>query len=92
MVDKLLYSYYPIYLNNLRKINIISVNHSIDDNLIEDDKVQFNNFYEALVNGKNKNWLQESSLDTWILLEACNESARKNKKISVKEIKKSLIK
>jgi len=36
--------------------------------------------------------LQQSSLDTWILMEACNESARKNKKIAVKELKKSLMK
>jgi predicted dehydrogenase len=63
----------------------------IDDNIIEDDKIQFNNFYEALVNGKNKNWLQESSLDTWILMEACNESARKNEKISIKNFKKNLM-
>ena len=64
----------------------------LDANLIEDEKIQFNAFYEAVVNGKNRELLQQSSLDTWILMEACNESARKNKKISVKELKKSLIK
>ena len=64
----------------------------LDANLIEDDKIQFNGFYEAVVNGKNRELLQQSSLDIWILMEACNESARKNKKISIKELKKSLIK
>ena len=40
---------------------------------------------------KNKN-LQEASIDTWILMEACNESARKNIKISLKNFKKKLLK
>ena len=64
----------------------------LDANLIEDEKIQFNVFYEALVNGKNRELLQQSSLDTWILMEACNESARKNKKISVKKLKDFLMK
>ena len=64
----------------------------LDVNLIEDERIQFNAFYDALTIGKDRKSLQQSSLDTWILMEACNESARKNKKISVKEIKKSLIK
>ena len=60
----------------------------LDANLLEDEQIQFNAFYEALSKGKNKEWLEQSSLDTWILLEACNESARKNEKVSVDKLKK----
>ena len=42
--------------------------------------------------GKNKKWLQQSSLDTWILMEACNKSARENKKISIKLLKEKFFK
>lgn len=62
----------------------------LDQNLIEDERIQFNEFYLAITKGKNKDWLQQSSLDTWILMEACNQSARKNKKISIKLLKEKL--
>ena len=64
----------------------------LDFNLIDDEKKQFDAFYSALMS-KNKNKdLQEASIDTWILMEACNESARKNIKISLKDFKKKLLK
>ena len=47
-------------------------------------------FYNAISTGKNREWLQQSSLDTWILMEACNESARRNEKININEFKKYL--
>ena len=59
-----------------------------DATLMEDDRIQFNAFYNALTTGKDRKWLQQSSLDTWILLEACCESARRNKKISIQQLKK----
>ena len=59
----------------------------LDVNLIEDERIQFNAFYHALESNKDKKWLQQSSLDTWILMEACNESARKNEKISIQKLK-----
>tara|TARA_Y100000590_G_scaffold312171_1_gene352777 strand:+ start:1030 stop:2109 length:1080 start_codon:yes stop_codon:yes gene_type:complete len=58
--------------------------------LMEDDRIQFDSFYDALKNKKNKKWLQQSSLDTWILMEACNESARKKEKININEFKRYL--
>lgn len=64
----------------------------LDENLIEDERIQFNQFYLALTKGKNKEWLQQSSLDTWILMEACNKSAREKKKISVKSLKEKFFK
>ena len=64
----------------------------LDANLIKDEEIQFSTFYESLIKGKNKKWLQESSLDTWILMESCNESARKKEKISIKDFKKNLLK
>ena len=35
--------------------------------------------------------IYQDSIDTWILMEACNESAKKNKKISIKKFKKALL-
>ena len=62
----------------------------IDADLLEDDRIQFNAFYNAITTGKDREWLQQSSLDTWILMEACNESARRNEKININEFKKYL--
>ena len=58
--------------------------------LCEDERIQFSAFYDALTTGKDKKWLQQSSLDTWILMEACNESARRKEKININEFKKYL--
>ena len=60
----------------------------LDSNLIEDEQIQFKAFHEAIATEKNRELLEESSLDTWILMEACNESARRKKKISIHELKK----
>ena len=57
---------------------------------MEDDRIQFCAFYDALTMGKDREWLQQSSLDTWILMEACNESARRSEKININEFKKHL--
>jgi hypothetical protein len=46
----------------------------------------------ALTGGKNKEWLQQTSLDTWILMESCKKSARENKKISIKSLKENFFK
>ena len=62
----------------------------ISGNLMEDDRIQFCAFYDALTMGKDREWLQQSSLDTWILMEACNESARRSEKININEFKKHL--
>ena len=60
----------------------------LDVNLVKDEQIQFNAFYNALVSGKDRGWLHQSSLDTWILMEACNESAKRNEKISIHKLKK----
>ena len=62
----------------------------LDINLLEDERIQFNAFYEALASNSDREWIQQTSLDTWILMEACNVSAKKKEKVSIKEIKKSL--
>ena len=35
--------------------------------------------------------IHDDSINTWILMEACNESAKLNKKISLKSFKNSLL-
>ena len=62
----------------------------LEAGLKEDDRIQFSAFYNALTTGKEREWLQQSSLDTWVLMEACNESARRKEKIGIKEFKKHL--
>ena len=57
---------------------------------MEDDRIQFCAFHDAISMGKDREWLQQSSLDTWILMESCNESARRKKKININEFKKHL--
>ena len=51
--------------------------------LIEDDRLQFDAFAEAIVNGTEREWMQETTLGTWVLMEACNESARTHARVNV---------
>lgn len=51
--------------------------------LIEDDRLQFDAFAEAIVNGTEREWMQETTLGTWVLMEACNESARTRARVDV---------
>ena len=44
--------------------------------LVEDDRIQFDAVAAALTTGAGRRWLEETTLGTWILMEACNESAR----------------
>jgi len=39
---------------------------------------------EAISAGENRGWMQETTLGTWILMEACNESARTFERVDVK--------
>ena len=54
--------------------------------LIEDDRLQFDAFAEAISTGKDRSWLQRTTLGTWILMEACNESARTHNRIDVQAL------
>ena len=51
--------------------------------LIEDDRLQFDAFAEAISAGENRSWMKETTLGTWILMEACNESARTFERVDV---------
>ena len=51
--------------------------------LIEDDRIQFDAFAEAIATGKDRQWMQDTTLGTWLLMEACNESARTGQRIDV---------
>lgn len=59
--------------------------------LIEDDRLQFDALAEALTTGKNREWIQETTLGTWILMEAMNESARKGERIHVEQFRDRLM-
>ena len=51
--------------------------------LIEDDRIQFDAFAEAIATGTDREWMQETTLGTWVLMEACNESARTHEQVDV---------
>lgn len=51
--------------------------------LIEDDRLQFDAFAEAITNGTEREWMQETTLGSWVLMEACNESARTHARVDV---------
>ena len=67
----------------------------LDDNLLKDEEIQFLKFYEMIKFSKDKKntfkKIHNDSINTWILMEACNESAKLNKKISLKSFKNSLL-
>ena len=59
--------------------------------LREDDRIQLDTFADAIATGKNRDWLQGTTLDTWILMEACNESARTRKRVDVQSFRAKLL-
>ena len=67
----------------------------LDDNLLKDEEIQFLKFHEMIKHSKDKKntfkKIHNDSINTWILMEACNESAKLNKKISLKSFKNSLL-
>lgn len=60
----------------------------IDDFQILDDGRQYESFYQSIIN-KDKS-MEKNSLATWILMEACNISSKKNKVIKISKFKKEL--
>lgn len=54
--------------------------------LIEDDRLQFDAFAEAIATGTDRDWIQKTTLGTWITMEACNESARTHERVDVEAI------
>ena len=59
--------------------------------LIEDDRLQFDAFAQAIANGTDRDWMQDTTLGTWILMEACNESARTHERVDVEAFAKKML-
>ena len=57
----------------------------------EDDRIQLDAFDDAIIAGKDRDWLQETALDTSVLMEACNESARTRERVDVQAFRARLI-
>ena len=58
--------------------------------LIEDDRIQFDSFATAIAAGEGREWMETSSLNTWVLMEACNESARTDSRVDVGAFREGL--
>ena len=63
----------------------------IHDDLIEDDRAQFDAFAEAIATGAGRKWLETTTLETWVLMEACNQSAREASRVDLDPFRRSLI-
>ena len=46
--------------------------------------IQLHAFGRAIETGEGRDWLHNSMLATWVLMEACNESARTGTRVDVK--------
>ncbi len=57
----------------------------------EDDRIQLDAFDDAIITETDRDWLQETALDTWVLMEACNESARTRERVDVQAFRARLI-
>jgi predicted dehydrogenase len=55
----------------------------LHDGLIEDDRLQFDALAEALTTRVGREWMETTTLGTWLLMEACNESARTRERVDV---------
>ncbi len=58
--------------------------------LIEDDRIQFDAFANAISTGEGREWMETSSVNTWVLMEACNVSARAETRVDVAEFRSGL--
>ena len=60
----------------------------LSDNLIEDEKKQFEIFYLNLTGNFEKYDLQKQSLHSWLMMEACNLSSKHKEKIYLEDLLK----
>ncbi len=58
--------------------------------LIEDDRIQFDAFAHAIETGEGREWMETSSVDTWVLMEACNVAAREETRLDVRAFRQAL--
>ena len=58
--------------------------------LVEDDRIQFDAFATAIETGEGREWMETSSVNTWVLMEACNVSARTEKRVNVDKFRAGL--
>ena len=63
----------------------------IHDDLVEDDRAQFDAFAAAVASGAGREWLETTTLETWVLMEACNRSAREVTRVDVDSFRRELM-
>lgn len=56
----------------------------LDEGLIKDDSSQFKYFYDKIKNKSNKFNFDKYSINTWILMQRCIESFKKEKELKIK--------
>ena len=63
----------------------------IHTDLVADEVIQLDAFARAIETGEGRDWLHNSTLATWVLMEACNESARTGTRVDVKALHADLL-
>ena len=63
----------------------------IHTDLVADEVIQLHAFARAIETGEGRDWLHNSMLATWVLMEACNESARTGTRVDVKAMHADLL-
>ena len=63
----------------------------IHTDLVADEVIQLHAFARAIETGEGRDWLHNSTLATWVLMEACNESARTGARVDVKAMHGDLL-
>ena len=53
--------------------------------------MQLDAFARAIETGEGRDWLHNSALATWVLMEACNESARTGTRVDFKAMHADLL-
>ena len=56
-----------------------------------DEVIQLHAFARAIGTGEGRDWLHNSMLATWVLMEACNESARTGGRVDVRAMHGDLL-
>ena len=59
--------------------------------MVADEVIQLDALARAIETGEGRDWLHSSTLATWVLMEACNESARTGRRVDVKAMHAELI-
>ncbi len=63
----------------------------IHTDMVADEVLQLDAFARAITTGEGRGWMHDSTLATWVLMEACNESARTGTRVDVRAMRADVL-